>query len=100
MRRGPVSRSLGTALAELERLGQLEKADQARVAGIRAAAALVDAARADPEESRYTVRAILAEYGAWVDRVFGRAVTPGAVDDELTGLLNLLASPLGDPPQP
>lgn len=75
----------------------LEAADDATLAGARVAAGLLDAALADPDESRYTVARLLAELGAWHDRLRDLAAGGG---DQLDQLLRELSAPVGDPSEP
>jgi hypothetical protein len=91
---------VGRTVTALEAGGMLEPVDEARIAGLRAAAAAVDAARADPGESRFVVRAVLAEYRAWVELVTGPSTTTGGPDDELARLYAALSAPMGDAPEP
>lgn len=94
-RRGPNSRALGTAVQALRDAGLLERADEGLIVYVRTAAALVDAALVDREESRFTLARLLGEYAAGLDRL--RQLAPQA-DDDVNELLRALSAPMGDGP--
>lgn len=88
-RRGPNLRAVGKALEAMRTLGQLEAVDEAIVVGTRTAAGLLDAALHDPDESRYTVRQVAAEYREWLALLR----TLGGSDDALDALIAELSAP-------
>jgi hypothetical protein len=91
-RRGPLARALGRTVTAMVGAGTLEPVDELTVAGTRAACRLADAAIRDAEESRYTQARVLAELGAWHDRLRPLAGVAGA--DALDAALELLTAPV------
>ena len=86
--RGPASRGLGRTFTALRAVGRLEPVDEALVALARVAASELDAACADPDESRYTRGVLVARYHAVLTHLLA---LPMPDDDALTALDRLFA---------
>ena len=95
-RRGRVRRSLDAGVTALRELGRLDPVDTPHLGLARVLADQLDAAIADPNESRYTIGTVAARYQSALDGLYDR-VAPGELTDDGPSLADLLAA-LGDGP--
>lgn len=91
-RRGRARRGLDETITALRDLGRIDPIDAAVLALSRVAADELDAACADPDESRYTRATLIARYGSVLGVLLARS--PG---DDLGALDDLFAG-MGDTP--
>lgn len=96
-RRGANTRALGTTLTAMRAAGQLDRVDETFVVAARTTAGLLDAALADPDESRWVVARLSAEHRENLTLL--RSLAP-AGGDALDELLRELSAPPRDAPQP
>lgn len=91
--RGRCRRGFDDSLAALRALGRVEKVDAGLVALCRVAADELDAATADPNESRYVRGVLVARYHSVLTHLLARPDTPN--DD--ASLESLFAAVVNDP---
>lgn len=94
-RRGPNLRALGATHTAMRAAGQLEAVDEVVVVLARTTAGLLDAALADPDESRFVIARLVAEHRENVTLL--RSLAP-AGGDALDDLLRELSTPVRDTP--
>lgn len=87
-RRGPNTRALGTTLQAMRDGGLLERVDEAVVVAARDAAMRLDAAGHDPDESRFVVGRLSADYREWLGMI--ARLAPGGDRGDVDALLALL----------
>lgn len=91
---GRTRRGLDGTLKALRDLGRLERIDAGLIALCRVAADELDAAVADPDESRYTRGVLVARYHAVLSHLIARPDVPDDGDD----LEAMFAALANDPP--
>jgi hypothetical protein len=91
--RGRCRRGFDDTIAAMRGLGRLEKIDSGLVALCRVAADELDAACADPSESRYVRGVLVARYHGVLTHLLARPDTPNDADT----LESLFAAVVDDP---